>query len=165
MCDGVCCSLRELSRFHQIPGGCIYGRSAWKLEQDRLSLVAAAREVITFAQHSPCIDFAPLRSSRHLLTCSLYCYQRRSRRWPTGATSRRRRTGTKDFVDYLRSSSVSLAFRGQKTDSTVFPKFVANEPYYLERGIPYRRGYLLYGPPGTGKVPLRHCPAYAAFRL
>lgn len=22
---------------------------------------------------------------------------------------------------------------------------------YCERGIPYRRGYLLYGPPGTGK--------------
>jgi mitochondrial chaperone BCS1 len=23
--------------------------------------------------------------------------------------------------------------------------------WYSNRGIPYRRGYLLYGPPGTGK--------------
>ncbi|TEA10826.1 putative mitochondrial chaperone BCS1-B [Colletotrichum sidae] len=26
--------------------------------------------------------------------------------------------------------------------------------FYIERGIPYRRGYLLYGPPGTGKTSL-----------
>lgn len=29
--------------------------------------------------------------------------------------------------------------------------FVASAKWYYERGIPYRRGYLLYGPPGTGK--------------
>ncbi|KAF2107916.1 mitochondrial chaperone Bcs1 [Lophiotrema nucula] len=29
--------------------------------------------------------------------------------------------------------------------------FVASRTWYLDRGIPYRRGYLLYGPPGTGK--------------
>lgn len=29
--------------------------------------------------------------------------------------------------------------------------FVASSKWYYERGIPYRRGYLLYGPPGTGK--------------
>ncbi|BFZ57667.1 hypothetical protein PYCC9005_004720 [Savitreella phatthalungensis] len=28
------------------------------------------------------------------------------------------------------------------------------ERWYAERGIPYRRGYLLYGPPGTGKSSL-----------
>lgn len=27
----------------------------------------------------------------------------------------------------------------------------AEQLRYAERGIPYRRGYLLYGPPGTGK--------------
>lgn len=29
--------------------------------------------------------------------------------------------------------------------------FIAARTWYLDRGIPYRRGYLLYGPPGTGK--------------
>ncbi|KAJ1928919.1 Complex III assembly protein translocase and chaperone [Tieghemiomyces parasiticus] len=30
--------------------------------------------------------------------------------------------------------------------------FIANEAWYNQRGIPYRRGYLLYGPPGSGKT-------------
>ncbi|KAK5046350.1 hypothetical protein LTR84_008494 [Exophiala bonariae] len=29
--------------------------------------------------------------------------------------------------------------------------FFSSSKWYYERGIPYRRGYLLYGPPGTGK--------------
>ncbi|EXJ88042.1 mitochondrial chaperone BCS1 [Capronia coronata CBS 617.96] len=29
--------------------------------------------------------------------------------------------------------------------------FLSSSKWYYERGIPYRRGYLLYGPPGTGK--------------
>lgn len=29
--------------------------------------------------------------------------------------------------------------------------FIGARTWYLDRGIPYRRGYLLYGPPGTGK--------------
>lgn len=30
--------------------------------------------------------------------------------------------------------------------------FLSNGDWYHERGIPYRRGYLLYGPPGSGKT-------------
>ncbi|KAL6068296.1 mitochondrial chaperone [Balamuthia mandrillaris] len=30
-------------------------------------------------------------------------------------------------------------------------RFFSSEEWYLQHGIPYRRGYLLYGPPGTGK--------------
>jgi chaperone BCS1 len=30
-------------------------------------------------------------------------------------------------------------------------RFLEARTWYLDRGIPYRRGYLLYGPPGTGK--------------
>lgn len=30
--------------------------------------------------------------------------------------------------------------------------FLGNGEWYHERGIPYRRGYLLYGPPGSGKT-------------
>lgn len=29
--------------------------------------------------------------------------------------------------------------------------FIRNQKWYSDRGIPYRRGYLLYGPPGCGK--------------
>ncbi|KAK5118031.1 hypothetical protein LTR62_004076 [Meristemomyces frigidus] len=31
-------------------------------------------------------------------------------------------------------------------------EFLSARTWYLDRGIPYRRGYLLYGPPGTGKT-------------
>lgn len=31
-------------------------------------------------------------------------------------------------------------------------EFLKSSNWYAERGIPYRRGYLLYGPPGTGKT-------------
>ena len=30
-------------------------------------------------------------------------------------------------------------------------EFISSADWYLERGIPYRRGYLLHGPPGSGK--------------
>ncbi|VDI73358.1 mitochondrial chaperone BCS1 [Mytilus galloprovincialis] len=30
-------------------------------------------------------------------------------------------------------------------------EFTQNSKWYMDRGIPYRRGYLLYGPPGCGK--------------
>ena len=30
-------------------------------------------------------------------------------------------------------------------------EFLASGKWYYERGIPYRRGYLLHGPPGSGK--------------
>jgi len=33
-------------------------------------------------------------------------------------------------------------------------RFLQSEAWYGERGIPYRRGYLLHGPPGTGKTSL-----------
>lgn len=31
-------------------------------------------------------------------------------------------------------------------------EFLASSKWYNDRGIPYRRGYLLYGPPGSGKT-------------
>lgn len=30
--------------------------------------------------------------------------------------------------------------------------FLASQQWYADRGVPYRRGYLLYGPPGSGKT-------------
>jgi len=31
-------------------------------------------------------------------------------------------------------------------------EFLSAQQWYTDRGVPYRRGYLLYGPPGTGKT-------------
>lgn len=33
-------------------------------------------------------------------------------------------------------------------------EFLDMEDWYIDAGIPHRRGYLLYGPPGTGKSKL-----------
>jgi mitochondrial chaperone BCS1 len=33
-------------------------------------------------------------------------------------------------------------------------RFLNSEKWYISKGIPYRRGYLLYGPPGCGKTSL-----------
>ena len=33
-------------------------------------------------------------------------------------------------------------------------KFIGGEDYYLDRGLPYKRGYLLHGKPGCGKTSL-----------
>lgn len=37
--------------------------------------------------------------------------------------------------------------------------FIARQEWYAERGIPYRRGYLLFGPPGGGKSSFIHALA------
>jgi chaperone BCS1 len=31
-------------------------------------------------------------------------------------------------------------------------RFQKSPQWYKDKGVPYRRGYLLYGPPGTGKT-------------
>ncbi|KAJ7779739.1 P-loop containing nucleoside triphosphate hydrolase protein [Mycena metata] len=40
-------------------------------------------------------------------------------------------------------------------------EFLTTENWYVEAGIPHRRGYLLYGPPGTGKTSTIHALAGA----
>ncbi|KAG9019095.1 hypothetical protein FRB90_006409 [Tulasnella sp. 427] len=39
--------------------------------------------------------------------------------------------------------------------------FIASEEWYADRGIPFRRGYLLHGVPGSGKTSLIHAVAGA----
>ena len=33
-----------------------------------------------------------------------------------------------------------------------FTRFLGSRAWYMDRGIPYRRGYLLHGAPGSGKT-------------
>ncbi|CAG8478242.1 2013_t:CDS:2 [Paraglomus occultum] len=48
-------------------------------------------------------------------------------------------------------SSVILDEGVKERIVTDVEEFIGNGKWYSERGIPYRRGYLLYGPPGSGK--------------
>jgi chaperone BCS1 len=47
----------------------------------------------------------------------------------------------------------SVILKGNMMEELVgdIEQFLASEQWYVERGIPYRRGYMLYGPPGSGK--------------
>jgi len=61
-----------------------------------------------------------------------------------------------DFVGTLMSinktfQNVYLNKGIKEKIQTDIDSFLKNESYYSEKGIPYKRGYLLYGPPGTGK--------------
>lgn len=49
-------------------------------------------------------------------------------------------------------SSVILDSDLSNTLTTDIQKFQESADWYLNKGVPYRRGYLLYGPPGTGKT-------------
>ncbi|KAF2071833.1 hypothetical protein CYY_006850 [Polysphondylium violaceum] len=50
--------------------------------------------------------------------------------------------------------SVILASNLKQKLLTDIREFINNETWYRNRGIPYRRGYLLHGPPGNGKSSL-----------
>merc|ERR1719334_793909 len=49
-------------------------------------------------------------------------------------------------------SSVVLDANVTNTIMTDVKDFLGSQNWYKERGIPYRRGYLLHGPPGCGKT-------------
>lgn len=51
-----------------------------------------------------------------------------------------------------RLSSVILDAHIKEQIMNDVQSFMSNGKWYAERGIPYRRGYLLYGPPGSGKT-------------
>lgn len=55
--------------------------------------------------------------------------------------------------------------KGRALDTLIFPQRIKglineielwrnNRPWYADKGIPWKRGWLLYGPPGTGKTAL-----------
>ncbi|KAF2077501.1 hypothetical protein CYY_001200 [Polysphondylium violaceum] len=48
--------------------------------------------------------------------------------------------------------SVFLEENVRSTILNDLDKFVNGKEWYLNTGVPYRRGYLLYGPPGSGKT-------------
>ena len=60
-------------------------------------------------------------------------------------------------VDTKEPRAVSTIFLPGNTAEEIITdaeRFMGNRAWYRERGIPYRRGYLLYGIPGSGKTSL-----------
>jgi chaperone BCS1 len=74
--------------------------------------------------------------------------------------------GVKDMIvadckDFLRSEDVRFLFPlcCSPNLGNWATKDGLDEQWYAERGIPYRRGYLLHGVPGSGKTSLIHALA------
>ena len=71
---------------------------------------------------------------------------------------------TQSSLEWLSGWELKLTKKGRSRESVIFDDdsldfllndakhFLENAPWYMERDIPYRRGYLLYGPPGCGKT-------------
>jgi chaperone BCS1 len=55
------------------------------------------------------------------------------------------------YPQNLSGSPFFLIFRLSDNIYEDVKNFLESPSWYVERGIPYRRGYLLHGPPGTGK--------------
>lgn len=69
-------------------------------------------------------------------------YTSRNIGWDASAEPKRRRP----FDSVILEEGLAEKIRGDVQE------FIDTREWYLDRGIPYRRGYLLYGPPGTGKT-------------
>lgn len=62
--------------------------------------------------------------------------------------------GWQQFGDPRRKRPLSSVILDKGVKETVVADvkdFLQSQKWYVDRGIPYRRGYLLYGPPGSGK--------------
>ena len=68
-------------------------------------------------------------------------YQARATSWEKFGEPRRKRPIESVILDKGVKERVIADVKG----------FLGSAKWYYERGIPYRRGYLLYGPPGSGK--------------
>jgi len=105
------------------------------------------------------VEITTLNSRRHVLRELLRESQRLALRRAEGRTTvyTSRGISWERFGNPQRKralESVVLAPGVKERVVADLEDFLASPAWYQDRGIPYRRGYLLYGPPGTGKTSL-----------
>ncbi|CAG9533782.1 unnamed protein product [Cercopithifilaria johnstoni] len=86
------------------------------------------------------LDKATSEALQHVET-GLVVYRAVGPEWRRFGTPMRKRPLTSVVLDDGVANSIVNDFQ----------EFCSSSKWYTERGIPYRRGYLLYGPPGSGK--------------
>ncbi|GAB5366250.1 hypothetical protein AAMO2058_001128300 [Amorphochlora amoebiformis] len=72
------------------------------------------------------------------------------------ATNQHKQIGWQHVTSKRRRYLSSLVLHNSTGDRLLedMHQFLASEAWYRDRGLPYRRGYLLHGPPGCGKTSL-----------
>ena len=65
-------------------------------------------------------------------------------------------TEWREGIEVTRRPIASIVTEGDEAERLLadMRRFFASRRWYTERGVPWRRGYLLHGPPGTGKSSL-----------
>ncbi|KAI1327372.1 BCS1 N terminal-domain-containing protein [Xylariaceae sp. FL0255] len=122
-------SFLQVSEKEEISISC-FGRNPWILKE---LLMDARQKYIERDEHKTQIYRGTVKSMS-TEPCWQRCMSRASRPFSTVILNEKtKKELIEDVTDYLRP---------------------ATQRWYANRGIPYRRGYLLYGPPGTGKSSL-----------
>lgn len=66
-------------------------------------------------------------------------------------------TGYWEYITHQNKRDMNTIFLDKKIKQSIIDiinNFLNNEPWYIERGIPYQLGLLFYGTPGSGKTSL-----------
>ncbi|KAK6072003.1 mitochondrial chaperone BCS1 [Seiridium cupressi] len=109
---------------------CCFGRNPWIIKK----LLHEARVIYNKKDQAKTLIYRGTTRSGSTEPTWQRCLARNSRPFSTVILNEKTKTDLiEDVTDYLHP---------------------ATQRWYSNRGIPYRRGYLLYGPPGTGKSSL-----------
>lgn len=129
-----------LSGFDYHPGALL---SESRKDDERISIMCVGRSTEPIKRlFETCRDYAA-KQSESLVT--VLSPRGPGSPWQTKAQKPLRRLETVHFDEHTKAELV------QDIRTYLDPR---TQRYYVRRGIPYRRGYLLHGPPGTGKTSL-----------
>jgi chaperone BCS1 len=102
------------------------------------------------------VTLTTLYSQRHIFNDLFLDAQRLAQEYQEGKTIMYSAWGTdwREFGQPKRKRPINSVVLAEGLKESIIEdveSFLKSRTWYLDRGIPYRRGYLLHGPPGTGK--------------